>query len=61
MRSRQFDTFDDAIKYLEERGELKYFGRIGNRNEICPYSFVHKGIKYSLNVHLDGLVQIREE
>lgn len=60
MRKRKFESFESAKSYLEERGELEYFGRIGNNAEICLYHYKHKGVVYTLYIYLDGLVTIRE-
>lgn len=60
MRHRKFQSFEEAESYLDERGELKYLGRIGNNAEICLYKYKHNGVQYTLYIHLDGLVQIRE-
>lgn len=61
MRSRKFPTFDEAIKYLEERGKLEYFGRVGYRAEQCVYTFFHRdGRVFGLRVHDDGKVEITD-
>ncbi|CAG7651271.1 hypothetical protein PAECIP111802_04922 [Paenibacillus allorhizosphaerae] len=42
----RFATYEEAMAYLEERGKLVYFGRVGNRAET-----------YVFNIHLpDGRV-----
>lgn len=60
MKSRQFPSFDEAIAYLESKGELKYWGRVGIRAEICYYTLTIGRVKYMLYVHEDGKVEIRE-
>lgn len=61
MKSRQFPSYEEAKKYLEERGTLQYFGRAGINYEYCVYTLtLHNGIKYHLSVYDDGKVEIRE-
>jgi hypothetical protein len=60
MKSRKYPSFQDAITYLESKGELKYWGRIGLKYEICLYSYIIDGVKYTLNITDDGKVEIRE-
>jgi hypothetical protein len=60
MRQRKFESIEAAEAYLEERGELKFWGRIGHNAEICLFSYKHQGWEYTLYIYMDGLVQIRE-
>jgi|GEM_PF-5631638 len=53
--TRQFPTFEEAIRYLESKGTLEFFGRVGTNAEKCLYRFtLHDGRKYLLNVHITG-------
>jgi hypothetical protein len=60
VRQRKFESLEAAKEYLVERGELKFWGRIGNQAEICLYTYKHQGREYTLYIYMDGLVQIRE-
>jgi hypothetical protein len=58
MKSRKYPSFNEAITYLESKGELKYWGRIDA--ETCIYTYQCKEGFFRLYVHDDGLVEIRE-
>lgn len=60
MKSRKYPTFDEAITYLKSKGELKYWGRIGDKAEICHYTYKCNGELFRLNIYDDGKVEIRE-
>lgn len=58
MRKRKFESFDAAIKYLEENGQLTYHGRI-DINTLY-YVYINEGMRYELFIQLDGLVYMRK-
>lgn len=61
MKSRKFESFDAAIAYMEERGKLEYFGRIGRHYACYIYTLhLHTGWTYKLRVYDDGLVEVVE-
>lgn len=61
MKSKQFPTFNEAMEYLKERGELEYFGRIGQHAETYVYNLkLPTGMIYHLLVHDDGKVEVLE-
>lgn len=54
----QFTSHDEAKKYLEDKGELKYWGR-----EVSEYVYtLTVGVKvYHLLVHPNGKVRVIDE
>lgn len=61
MQSKKFPSFDTARAYLEERGRLEFFGRIGDRAEIFVYNLhTHDGRLFRLFVYEDGKVEVIE-
>ena len=61
MKSRKFPSFDDAIKYCEERGSLKYYGREGQHFEYCIYTLTIGNKVYHVNIHDNGLLDVVDE
>jgi hypothetical protein len=60
MRQHQFESYEVAKAYLEERGTLTYWGWEGQMDGYYVYTFVAKnGIKYHCDVFKDGLVRVR--
>lgn len=61
MKSRKYTSFEDAVKYCEERGSLKYFGRQGDKFEYCVYTLTI-GVKiFHVNIYDDGMVKVTHE
>lgn len=62
MQSRKYPSINEAKTHLEEKGTLKFWGRIGAQYEICLYTYtLHDGRKFDLHIYNDGLVEIRED
>jgi hypothetical protein len=62
---KKFATYDEANKYLEERGELEYFGVIAtNQPGNVPFHVIkihlHDGRSFKLYVYEDGLVEVTD-
>ncbi|RPK19994.1 hypothetical protein [Paenibacillus xylanexedens] len=56
----QFKSLDEAIAYYKMYGELKYFGRAGERYEYCVYNYhVRDGRTLGINIYDDGKVELR--
>jgi hypothetical protein len=61
MQQHQFESFEAALAYLNERGTPTYWGWIGQLEGYYLYTFVAQtGIKYTLAVYKNGKVEIRE-
>ena len=61
MKSRQFPSFDDAVKYCEERGSLKYFGREGSNFEYCVYTLTIGNRVYHLFIYDNGKLVVTDQ
>lgn len=58
-KRKQFPTYEEAIKYLEERGRLEFHGRDGREYEYCVYTFYHHdGRKFYVDVYNNGLMVV---
>jgi hypothetical protein len=58
MKSKQFPSYEEAVTYMNERGEVKFWGTEG---KAYVYTLTI-GIKvYHLLVHDDGLVEVLYE
>ncbi|MDB5054922.1 MAG: hypothetical protein JWM44_2972 [Bacilli bacterium] len=61
MKSRKFPTFDEAKAYLESRGKLEFFGKVGDRDQCYVYTLT-VGVKvYLIFVWNDGLLEVTHE
>jgi hypothetical protein len=60
MKSRKFPTFDDAKAYLESRGKLDFFGKVGDRDQCYVYTLTI-GVKVYHLLVTDGLVEVTHE
>jgi hypothetical protein len=60
MKSRKFPSFNEAIAYLESKGELKYWGWEGQTEGYYVYTYLFEGVTYNLAIFKDGKVEIRE-
>lgn len=61
MKSRKFTSFEDAVKYCEERGTLKYFGREGSNFEYCVYTLTIGMKVYHLFIYDNGKLVVTDE
>lgn len=61
MKSRQFPSFNDAIAYLESKGELRFHGRAGSYAEYCIYTLTIGIRVYELKIYMDGKVEVMGE
>ena len=59
MHTRQLQSFEDAVQYMEERGELSFHGRAGRDYEYCVYTIkLFSGKRYRVNIYDDGKVEV---
>ena len=61
MKSRKFPTFEDAKAYMEKAGEVKFFGRAGERYTQCIYTLTVGSRVYHISLHDDGLLEVVDE
>lgn len=61
MKSRQFPSFEDAVRYCEERGSLKYFGREGSNFEYCVYTLTIGNRVYHLFIYANGKLVVTDQ
>lgn len=59
MKSHKYDSYDEAVKFLKSKGQLKFWGRIGNMAEIHLYTINVDFNEYTVYVYEDGLVEIK--
>ncbi len=55
---KKFPSFDDAVKYCESRGKMKYFGRVGYNHEKSVYTLYRESKTYYVSIRDDGLVEV---
>lgn len=58
MGSKKFDSFEDAVRYCESRGSLRFFGREGDDFEkyVCTLTIGKK--IYYIDIYESGLLKV---
>lgn len=63
MKSHQFPSFQSAIDYCKDKGELQYWGREGPHDNYCKCVYTLKvGMTtWRLFIHDSGLLEVVDE
>lgn len=61
MKCKKYSSSEEAIKDLEQLGELKYFGREGTEANGYVYQYKTEGRTYTLVLYEDGNVVVLDK
>jgi hypothetical protein len=53
-------TFEEAKAYMEERGKLEFFGRIGENATCFVYTLTTSWKTYRVFIYDDGKVEVMD-
>lgn len=61
MKSKKFNSFEEAKEHCNKAGKLKYWGRQGIDFEYCVYTLQIGSKIFHCNVYDNGLLKVVDE